>query len=82
MLSVAGRRFAFTNEGYVGLVPDTAKNGDKICILKGFGVPFVSRQVGEQHVLVGDSYVQGIMMGEAFAKNESLEDLMVEIPIC
>jgi hypothetical protein len=60
--AVAGRRLALTDEGYVGIVPDTSKEGDKVCILQGFNVPFVLRQVGEQYSLVGDAYLQGIMM--------------------
>jgi hypothetical protein len=80
--AVAGRRFAYTIDGYAALVPEEAKLSDEICILKGFAVPFVLRQVGEHFCLVGDAYVHGLMMGEAFVLNENLEDLMVEIPIC
>ncbi|KAI3318840.1 HET-domain-containing protein [Xylariaceae sp. AK1471] len=80
--AVAGRRLAFTDQGYVGLIPDTAKEGDKVCILHGVNVPYVLRQVGEHYTLVGDAYVHGIMLGEAFVQNEALKESMIEIAIC
>ena len=49
--------------------------GDKICILFGGRVPFILRETSEQveiggtnhncHILLGDSYVHGLMQGEA-----------------
>lgn len=57
-----GRRF-------VGLVPQSAKVGDRVCVLYGCSVPVVLRQKvhpggrkGWQ--LIGDAYVDGIMDGE------------------
>ncbi|KAI1307194.1 HET-domain-containing protein [Xylaria venustula] len=79
--AVAGRLLAFTDQGYAGLVPDTAKDGDKICILQGFNVPYVLRQVGEHYTLIGDAYVHGIMFGEAFQRDETLSESMVEMAI-
>ncbi|KAI1159602.1 HET-domain-containing protein [Nemania serpens] len=80
--AVAGRRFAITDQAYVGLVPDMATDGDKICILQGCNVPYVLRRVGEHYMLMGDAYVHGIMLGEAFVRDESLKETMAEIPIC
>ncbi|KAI0469144.1 HET-domain-containing protein [Xylaria cf. heliscus] len=81
--AVAGRRFAITDHGYVGLVPDMTRDGDKVCVLKGVNVPFVLREVGEQqYILVGDAYVHGIMQGEAFVRDGTLEGSIVEIAIC
>ncbi|KAI1116499.1 HET-domain-containing protein [Nemania sp. NC0429] len=79
--AVAGRRFAVTDQLYVGLVPETAQKGDKICILQGCNVPYVLRPVGEHYKLMGDAYVHGIMLGEAFVRDDSLKEAMVEIPI-
>jgi len=49
--------------------------GDKICILFGGRVPFILREMSVQveidrinhkcHTLLGDSYVHGLMQGEA-----------------
>ncbi|KAI1194360.1 HET-domain-containing protein [Nemania serpens] len=80
--AVAGRRFAITDQAYVGLVPDTARDGDKICILQGCNVPYVLRPAGEHYRLMGDAYMHGIMLGEAFVRDEGLKEAMFEIPIC
>jgi hypothetical protein len=40
-----GRRFCVTENGQVGLVPSGVAKGDKICIIRGAGVPFVIREV-------------------------------------
>ncbi|KAI1121051.1 HET-domain-containing protein [Nemania abortiva] len=80
--AVAGRRLAITDQAYVGLVPDMTAKDDKICILQGFNVPFVLRQVGEHYKLVGDAYVHGIMQGEVFVRNGALREAIIEIAIC
>ncbi|PQE28209.1 heterokaryon incompatibility -domain-containing protein [Rutstroemia sp. NJR-2017a BBW] len=54
----------------VGLIPQNAKVGDRICILYGCSVPVVLRRHSDfnQEVywqLIGDAYVHGIMDGEA-----------------
>jgi hypothetical protein len=46
--AVAGRRLCFTHDGYVGLVPTKTEEHDKICILKGFAMPFVLREAGKE----------------------------------
>ncbi|KAK5626019.1 hypothetical protein RRF57_001735 [Xylaria bambusicola] len=79
--AIAGRRFAITDQEYVGLVPDTAKDGDVICIMQGFNVPYVLRQIGDHYIFLGDAYVHGIMMGEAFQRDDSLSECMTEIAI-
>ncbi|KAI0973467.1 HET-domain-containing protein [Xylaria arbuscula] len=78
--AVAGL-FAFADQGYAGLVPDTAKDGDKIFILEGFNEPYVLRQVGEHYILIGDAYMHSIMFSEAFRQDEALSESMVEIAI-
>ena len=69
------RRFIISNNGYMGLVPIDTQPGDKICILYGGRVPFILRETYEQvevngiihncHILLGDSYIHGLMKGEA-----------------
>ncbi|KAJ3454065.1 hypothetical protein MRS44_018697 [Fusarium solani] len=59
------RRFAVTEDGYIGLVPACSEVGDQVSILGGVTVPFVLRRKEERkYVLVGDSYIQGVMEGE------------------
>jgi len=61
------RAFAITETGYIALVPSVTKAGDKVIIFEGASVPYVLRPSpgDEGFLLVGDSYVQGVMYGEA-----------------
>ena len=61
-------RFCITKRGYVGMVPYEAKIGDEICLFHGGAVPFVLRKgslQGSQNRLIGESYIHGVMYGEA-----------------
>jgi hypothetical protein len=54
---------------FVGLIPQAAKVGDRVCIVYGCSVPVVMRknvQPGgtDYWQLIGDAYVDGIMDGE------------------
>ncbi|KLU91790.1 hypothetical protein MAPG_10738 [Magnaporthiopsis poae ATCC 64411] len=72
-----GRAFFISEKGYFGFAPSTAQVGDQICILAGGQTPYILRRAGEAVLsdsgtvpafkLVGDSYVHGIMHGEAMA---------------
>jgi hypothetical protein len=60
--------FCTTKKGYMCMVPPMSKVGDSICLIYGVWVPFVLRASVEdpkRYQLVGDSYVHGIMDGEA-----------------
>ncbi len=61
-----GRRFAVTEDGYMGLVPACTQVGDQVFLLGGVTVPFVLRRRPEEkkYVLIGDSYIHGVMEGE------------------
>jgi hypothetical protein len=73
------RRFCITREGRMGQAPRTAEIGDLICIFEGGRVPFVlKRKVEEKFSFVGESYVHGIMQGEAM---NGIEDSMREFAI-
>jgi hypothetical protein len=63
-------RFCITKKGYVGFVPYEAKLGDEICILHGGAVPFCMRRIprmDSMYKLIGESYIHGIMYGEALS---------------
>jgi hypothetical protein len=65
-------RFFVTTRGYVGIAPDRARLGDKIALVQGGAVPFILRPAKHQgfvnvHSLIGETYVHGIMYGEALA---------------
>lgn len=62
--------FFVTESGYIGIGPPGTRIGDDIWVLFGGSVPFVLRPRSEEvtgncYNFVGDSYVQGVMYGEA-----------------
>lgn len=65
------RRFAVTKRGYFALVSRGARVGDEVVVLEKCCVPFLIRKAQEPGVdeevfeLVGETYVHGIMKGEA-----------------
>lgn len=49
------RRFYATRNGYVGLGPSDAKNGDLVAILLGNALPLVLREEDDHHLVVGET---------------------------
>lgn len=71
-----GRVFGITERGRMCLVPALTKIGDEVFIPHGARTPFIVRQVqvskhGGTYELIGEAYVQGIMMGEALKSGGS-----------
>ncbi|KAI1117664.1 heterokaryon incompatibility protein-domain-containing protein [Nemania sp. NC0429] len=61
-----GRRFAGTDGGLIGWVPEESVEGDVIVIPYGSKVPLVVRSDGKGgHRVVGDCYIHGLMDGQA-----------------
>ena len=61
------RSFIITEEGYVGMAPQTAHPGDFIVVFLGCQSPIVLRPRGDEgYLVVGEAYVHGLMTGEAF----------------
>lgn len=60
-----GVRPCISDKGYVGLAPNHALPGDKICLILGAIVPYVLRAREEGCQLVGGAYVHRIIDGEA-----------------
>lgn len=68
-----------TERPLVGLIPQSAKVGDQVCILYGCSVPVVLRKLPSSKKelcwqLIGEAYVHGIMDGEAL-RSASLQNL-------
>lgn len=63
-----GRRFFVSKDGYFGLAPPNAEKGNRVAVLYGVDVPFILRRSGSSFKVVGESYVHGLMHGEAVAK--------------
>jgi hypothetical protein len=69
---VGGRQLMFGSDGYIGIVPRLAREGDLICILLGCHSPIVLRPAaGDNNSndssmfrVVGESYVLGLSEGE------------------
>ena len=77
--TVKERNFFITERGYIGFGPDDSAKGDVVAVLAGGKVPYVLQPVelpstsaasetysDACYRLLGDSYVHGIMYGEAF----------------
>lgn len=70
------RRFFMMANGYMGLAPGEAKEGDRVIIVYGCSIPLLLRKVeeaGDEWRLVGECYVYGLMDGEAIAMDDILE---------
>ena len=72
------RLLLFTEKGYMGLAPFTARVGDKVCLLEGAQFPIILRPNGDSWTLVGESYIHGIMDGEGWDEMMSEEDANLE----
>ncbi|KAH7011514.1 heterokaryon incompatibility protein-domain-containing protein [Ilyonectria destructans] len=59
------RRVAQANNGLIGLVPAEAETTDEIWLIRGGGVFYILRPVGEhRYVLIGEAFFHGLMEGE------------------
>jgi len=65
------RKFATTSLRRLGLVWSGARPKDIVCVLMGCSVPVILRKEGQQYVLRGESYIHGIMDGQAMKGLES-----------
>ncbi|KAH6676780.1 heterokaryon incompatibility protein-domain-containing protein [Halenospora varia] len=72
-----GRRMARTEKGFLALVPSNAEMGDSITLCKGGQTPLVLRGQKKCWELIGDSYVHGIMNGEAFNEESCCQDTYI-----
>ncbi|KAF5591038.1 heterokaryon incompatibility 6 OR allele [Fusarium pseudoanthophilum] len=64
-----GRMFFITELGYVGIGPMSMNPGDHLCVLYGGRTPFIVRPVegagDEDYLFLGETFVNGLMKGEA-----------------
>ncbi|OAL45278.1 hypothetical protein IQ07DRAFT_221644 [Pyrenochaeta sp. DS3sAY3a] len=64
LLVSRNRRVFSTTKGYLGIGPQILQEGDMVCIFPGVPAPLILRPREEHFLLVGESYVDGIMYGE------------------
>ncbi|KAG8162970.1 hypothetical protein KVR01_007448 [Diaporthe batatas] len=62
--AVMGRRFFVTKKNKMGLGGPEIQVNDRVVVVKGCSVPLIMRAVGYHMVIIGESYVSGIMDGE------------------
>jgi hypothetical protein len=67
------RRLVRTKRGYLGLVHGQVQIGDKVALFRGGSLPLIIRKHGDIWRIVGDGYVHGVMMGEAFEDSKCEE---------
>jgi hypothetical protein len=72
MANAAFHRFIFhTKYGHIGLGPSSMQAGDFVVILYGSRWPVVMRYTDNNFILIGMSYVYGIMDGEAVRRHRA-----------
>jgi hypothetical protein len=73
------RRMGKSTKGYVCLLPGSTQPGDSIALFRGAKVPFVIRKHsdGKNWQLLGETYVHGIMYGEAWDDSRCKEICLV-----
>lgn len=59
------RRFFITSNSHLGVGPRWTQKGDLVCVLFGGGVPYVLSPKGKNYTFIGQSYVHGLMEGQA-----------------
>jgi hypothetical protein len=76
--SLPFRRMFLTTEGYLGMGLQSTQPGDTIWVASSSPCPFVMREhpeVPDCYQLVGESYVHGIMHGEALSENTAWREV-------
>ncbi|KAF5568732.1 het-6-heterokaryon incompatibility [Fusarium napiforme] len=59
------RSFIITEDGRMGLGPSDSRPGDDVTVLFGGEVLYILRPTGEHFSFVGESYIEGLMDGQA-----------------
>nr|POF07825.1 heterokaryon incompatibility protein 6, or allele [Quercus suber] len=78
----SSRVLAWTSDGRVGWVPQNSREGDVVVLLEGAPEPYVVRERAEGDgtcTLIGDAYIHGIMLGEAWEHDHEMNDCVISI---
>ncbi|KAH7370293.1 HET domain-containing protein [Rhexocercosporidium sp. MPI-PUGE-AT-0058] len=73
------RRFIVTLKGRMGIGPNGTQPGDLIFVIFGGGVPYILRMQESGYLFVGESYIHGLMDGEAvqaWQRGEQAEEIL------
>lgn len=63
-------RLITTQSGRVGMATRECERGDLICVLFGGRMPLVLRPQNGHYILISESYIHGLMNGEAIDELE------------
>lgn len=77
----SNRKLFVTREGRLGIGPPGTQPGDMVYVLFGGEVPYVLRTQGSRFLFVGESYIHGLMGGEAIQawERHDLEEEILEL---
>jgi hypothetical protein len=68
-----------TVKGFVGLAPKHVKEGDIIVVFPGARFPYVLRRCDDgMYLLVGETFVHGIMYGEFVTEQREMEEFVLK----
>jgi hypothetical protein len=67
-----GHGIAQTRRGYLGKFPAFVREGDVVCLLKGYDTPVVLREVGSHHKFVGSAFIVEPLGGRSMEELEAL----------
>lgn len=77
-----GDRVAQTKKGYFGRFPAYVREGDVVCLLKGYDGPVVLRRVSNYFVFVGSAFIVEALSGRSEAEMESMKSSIEVFEIC
>ncbi|KAJ4024578.1 hypothetical protein NW752_003145 [Fusarium irregulare] len=72
-----GHRPFLTGSGYLGMGLESVEVGDEVWVVRGCPTPLVFRREEEKFSLVGESYVHGVMNGEAVGDDTKWEKIQI-----
>ena len=70
-------KFCVTRRGYMGWVPLASQPGDFIIVLYGGPMPLIVRANNGNYLLLGASYIEGLMNGEALRLEDAGQEEVV-----
>ena len=77
-----GRRLAILDSGAAGLAPTTTEVGSEVFLIRGFRAPVILDKVsGVKYKFRGEAYVQDMMQGEGYNKDEPVDQQFTDIEL-
>ena len=76
-IGASQHKVCITRRGYMGRVPLSSQPGDFIIVLYGGRLPFTVRKTDGKYLLMGASYLEGFMNGEALELKDAEPEVFV-----